>query len=62
MNQWSPGPPSIPLGPFRIFSKILGDIREWIIITGVNHTSDKLFSGVNETGEIIIASVIDTNI
>ncbi len=27
----SPGPLSIPLGPFRIFSKIRGDIREWML-------------------------------
>jgi hypothetical protein len=30
----SPGPQSIPLGPFRIFSKIRGDIRELMFITG----------------------------
>ncbi len=47
----SPRPPSIPLGPFWIFSKIRGDIREWIFIAGVIDTGDKLFSGVNDTGE-----------
>jgi hypothetical protein len=31
--------------------KICGDIRELMFITGVNDTSDKLFSGVNDTGE-----------
>ncbi len=30
-----PRPPSIPVGPFWIFSKIPGDIREWIFIAGV---------------------------
>jgi hypothetical protein len=51
----SPRPPSIPLGPFWIFSKIRGDIREWIFIAGV-----KLFSGVNYTGEKFITGVNDT--
>ncbi len=37
----SPGPLSIPLGPFRIFSKIRGDIREWMFISGVNDTCEK---------------------
>ncbi len=54
----SPRPPSITLGPFWIFSKIRGDIREWIFII-VNDTSDKLFSGVNDTGEKFIAGVIN---
>jgi hypothetical protein len=36
-----PGPLSIPLGPFRIFSKIRGDIREWMFISGVNDTGEK---------------------
>ncbi len=56
----SPGPPSIPLGPFQIFSKIRGDIREWMFITGVNNTGDKLFTGVNDTGDKFIADVKDT--
>jgi hypothetical protein len=38
----SPRPPSIPLEPFWIFSKIRGDIRELMFITGVNNTGDKL--------------------
>ncbi len=29
---------SIPLGPFQIFSKIRGDIREWMYISSVNDT------------------------
>ncbi len=56
----SPRPPSIPLGPLWIFSKIRGDIREWIFITGVVDNADKLFSGVNDTGEKYIAGVNDT--
>jgi hypothetical protein len=45
------------LGPFLIFSKILGDICEFKVITGVNDTGEKLFSGVNDTGEKFIAGV-----
>ncbi len=56
----SPRPPSIPLGPFWIFSKIRGDIRELMFITGVNDTGEKLFSCVNDTGEKFIAGVNDT--
>ena len=55
----SPRPPSTALGPFRIFSKIRGDIRELMFIAGVN-TGEKLFSGVNDTGEKFIAGVVDT--
>ncbi len=32
---------SIQLGPFQIFSKIRGDIREWMFISGVNDTGKK---------------------
>jgi hypothetical protein len=46
-----PRAPSIPMGPFRIFSKIHGDIREWMFITGVNDTGDKVYIGVNDTGD-----------
>ncbi len=53
----SPRPQSIPLGPFWIFSKIRGDIHEFMFITGVNDTDVKLFSGVNDTGEKFIAGV-----
>jgi hypothetical protein len=48
------------LEPFRIFSKIRGDIRELLFITGVNDTGNKLFSGVNDTDEKFIAGVFDT--
>jgi hypothetical protein len=56
----SPRPPSFPLEPFCIFSKIRGDIRELLFITGVNDTGNKLFSVVNDTGEKFIAGVVDT--
>jgi hypothetical protein len=35
MNQFPPQPQSIPLRPFRIFSKIRGDIRSSRFATGV---------------------------
>ncbi len=58
MNQC---PPKHSIGTvLDFFSKIRGDIREWIFIDGVNNTSDKLFSGVNDTGEKFIAGVVDT--
>ncbi len=31
-----------------------GDIRKWIFIAGVNNIGNKLFSGVNDTGEKIL--------
>ncbi len=37
----SPGPLSIQLGSFRIFSKIRGDNREWMFVSGVNDTGEK---------------------
>jgi hypothetical protein len=43
-----------------MFSKIHGDIRELLLITGVNDTGNKLFISVNDTGEKFIAGVIDT--
>jgi len=47
----SPGPLSIPLEPFQFFMKIRGNILEWIFITDVNDTGDKLFTGVHNTGD-----------
>ncbi len=32
---------SIPLGPFQIFSKIRGDIHEWMFTSGVDDTGEK---------------------
>ncbi len=46
----SPQPQSIPLGPFRFFSKIRGDIRKSRCTTGVNDTGGKLATGINDTG------------
>ncbi len=55
-----PQAPKYSIGAFWIFSKIRGDIRELMFITGVNHIGDKLFSGVNDTSEKFIAGVVDT--
>jgi hypothetical protein len=46
----SPQLQSIPLGPFRICSKIRGDIRKSKCTTGVNDTGGKFATGVNDTG------------
>ncbi len=60
MNQCPQAPkaPSIPLRLLWIFSKIRGDICEWIFIAGVNDTGDKLFSGVNDTADKFFFSAI----
>jgi hypothetical protein len=49
MNQCPPGPQVFHLSLFEFFSKIRGDIR--MFITVVNDSGDKLFSGVNDTGD-----------
>jgi hypothetical protein len=46
----APGLLSIPFRPFQICSKILGDIRNFVIITGISDIGDKLFASVNDTG------------
>jgi hypothetical protein len=52
MNQFPPdGPLSIPSGPFRIFTKIRGAIRQFMFIAGGIDTVDKLFTGENDTGD-----------
>jgi hypothetical protein len=53
----SPQPQSIPLGPFRIFSKIRGDIHESRCITGINNTGGKFATGVNDTGSKIATGI-----
>jgi hypothetical protein len=40
-ESFSPKPLIKPIGPFRIFSKIRGDIRSSRIATGVNDTGGK---------------------
>ncbi len=51
---------SNPLGSFRLFSKIRQDIREWMFVSGVNDTGDKLFGSVNDTGDKFFGGVNDT--
>ncbi len=51
LESVSPGPLSIRLCPFRICSKIRGDIGNSVFIAGIKDTSDKLFTVVNDTGE-----------
>ncbi len=43
-------PQSIPLGPFRFFSKIRRDIRKSRWTTGINDTGGKIPTGINDTG------------
>jgi hypothetical protein len=64
MNQFPPQPQSIPFRPFRICSKIRGDIRESsappvstslvanfsTIFTSVVDTGGKFATGVNDAG------------
>ncbi len=40
MNQFTPPPQSILVRPFRIFSKIRGDIRESRCTTGIDDIDD----------------------
>jgi hypothetical protein len=44
-ESFSPKPPSIPSGPFRI----RGDIRSSSLTTGINDTGGKFVTGVNDT-------------
>ncbi len=46
----SPKPLSKPLGPFRIFSKIPGDIPRSGLTTGINDTGGKFATSINDTG------------
>jgi hypothetical protein len=53
MNQF-PGTPEHPLGPLQIFTKIRGDIRNFVFITSVNDKGNKLYTGVNDTGDKLL--------
>ncbi len=50
MKQFPPSPQSIPFGPFRILSKIHGDIRSSRFATGVVDIGGKFATGVVDTG------------
>jgi hypothetical protein len=54
MNQFPPSPKVSHSGPFRIFSKIRGDIRKSSCTTGINDT------GINDTGDKFATSLNDT--
>jgi hypothetical protein len=45
----------ILLGPFLIFTKIHGDIHNFVFIAGIVVTCDKLFTGVNDSADILTA-------
>jgi hypothetical protein len=61
----SPQPQSIPLGPFQIFLKILGDIRKSRCTAGINDTGGNLRPPVATTPAAnfatSFASVVDTS-
>jgi hypothetical protein len=62
MDQSSLGPSTgIPLGPFRIFTKIRRDIR-YFVFTGVNDTGDKLYTSLNDTGDKSFAVLLTPTI
>jgi hypothetical protein len=46
----SPQPQSNPFRPFRIFSKIRGDIRESRCTTGINIAGGIFATGISDTG------------
>ncbi len=56
----TPKPLSILLGLLSLFLKIFRDNREWMFISGVNNTGDKLFGGANDTTDKFITGVNDT--
>jgi hypothetical protein len=49
------------LGPFQIFTKIPGDIHNFVLIEGDNDTCDELFTGDNDTGDEMFTGVNDTS-
>jgi hypothetical protein len=48
---------SIPLGPFKIFSKIHGDICKSRCTTGISDTGGKFATGINNTWRQILPQV-----
>ncbi len=51
-------PLSISIGPFRIVYKNRGDIHKFLLITGDNDTSGKLFTSVKDTGDKLLVSLL----
>ncbi len=60
MNQCPPSPWVFHKDHFNFFRKIRLDNGEWMFISGVNDTGDKMFSGVNDTAGKFIGGVVDT--
>jgi hypothetical protein len=54
MIQLTPGPLSIPLGSFQIYTKIRGDIYKIVFIPAVVDSSDNLFTGVKDTADKLL--------
>jgi hypothetical protein len=46
------------LGLFQIFTKICGDIHNFVFIAGINDTGDKLFTSVNSTNDYALCRVL----
>jgi hypothetical protein len=50
----------ILLEPFQIFTKLRGNIRNYVFIAGVSDTGEKLFILVNDFGNKLYTVVNDT--
>ncbi len=59
MTQFPPGLLRIPLRPFKIFTRIRGDIRNFVFIAGINDTGNKLLTGVNNTLPVSLLPAIN---
>ncbi len=46
-----PRAPAGYIGAISIFTKIRGDIRNFLFIAGVNSTAEKMYTGVNEISD-----------
>ncbi len=55
-----PRAPEYSIRIIRLFSKIRRDNREWMFISGVNDTGEKLLGGDNDTAVKFIGGVVDT--
>ncbi len=56
----SPQPQSIPFRPFRIFSKIRGDIRKSRYTTGINDTGGKIAASIKDADGKFATGISDT--
>ena len=60
MNQFPHDPLVSNRGPFQIFIKIRGDIHNFVFITSVVDTNDKMFTVVNDTGDEVLVLLLPT--